>query len=588
MSDDRRGTRRAPAGIAAALAATALLGCTFVPTSGPVVEGRTVVTGGSGSVVRVIARPPTPGATPEDIVRGFLAASASSEDDFAVARSFLTPQAAERWRPTSGIRVYDTPVLSADSSLVRLAAALIATVDPAGHLTIAPTDAAIEASFGLVRSTGEWRIADPPTGLLLTRGDLARGYRTLPAWYLGVGDDVLVPTGVTIPITAAGGATVLARSLLAGPPQWLAPAVRTAIPEGTRLSIDAVPIIESTAQVDLDRGVLGIDPASRRLLAGQLVTTLTGLPGVTAVRVSVAGQPLLVPGASEPFTAADFADLLPDPGAPTSLVASLNGQIVTTAGDPAVSPRPVTPARLARRLPLTSPAVDFTRGRWAAKVAGRPAVALGSTGSASGLPGPGRGAEVVIALPGGGVRGPVLGPDGRFWLTGGGAVYTVDERGLAEVALAPAATEVLAVAPSPDGARVALIVRGPSGDVLRLAALSTTAAPEVQSLLTGVRPIARDPLRVASVAWRDATSLVVIAGTVGPTEVPTMAVVNVLDGSVRSLPGLIGARSITAAAGHPVIAASGEEAQPILQRLSENRWQVISQGSAPAYAPGTP
>jgi len=155
MSDDRRGTRRAPAGIAAALAATALLGCTFVPTSGPVVEGRTVVTGGSGSVVRVIARPPTPGATPEDIVRGFLAASASSEDDFAVARSFLTPQAAERWRPTSGIRVYDTPVLSADSSLVRLAAALIATVDPAGHLTIAPTDAAIEASFGLVRSTGE-------------------------------------------------------------------------------------------------------------------------------------------------------------------------------------------------------------------------------------------------------------------------------------------------------------------------------------------------------------------------------------------------------------------------------------------------
>lgn len=587
MTNHRRRIPRTATCLALALAALALPGCTFVPTSGPVVEGRTVVTGGSGSVVRVIARPPAPGATPEEVVRGFLAASASSEDDFAVARSYLTAPAAERWRPTSGIRVYDTPVLTSASPLVRLAATLVATVDPAGHLTIAPTDAAIEASFGMMQTAGQWRIAEPPTGLLLTRGDLARGYRTLPTWYLGVGDDVLVPTGVTIPITTAGGATVLTRSLLEGPPQWLAPAVRTAFPDGTRLSIDAVPIVESTAQVDLDRGVLGIDSASRRLLAAQLVMTLTGLPGVTAVRVSVAGQPLLVPGAVEPFTAADFADLLPGTGTVTTLVASLAGQIVSTVGDPAIPPVPVTPARLAQRLPLTSPAVDFTRGQWAAKVAGRPAVALGSTGSASGVA-DSSGTELVIAVPGGEVRGPVLGPDGRFWLTGGGSVYTVDERGLAEVVLAPAATEVLAVAPSPDGARVALIVRGPGGDVLRLAALSTTAAPEVQSLLTGVRPIAREPLRVASVVWRDPLSLVVLAGPVGPTEVPTMAVVSVLDGSVRPLPGLIGARSLTAAAGQPIIAASGDEAQPILQRLSENRWQVISLGFAPAYAPGEP
>lgn len=588
----RRGRPALPAVLVLGVAAGALgmTGCTLVPTSGPVVQGRTVVIPGADSVVRVIARPPAAGAEPAEIVRGFLAASASPEDDFAVARSYLTREAAERWRPGTGTRVYDaSAALTAQAAEVRLSAPLLAVIDGSGHLTVTPPEASLTVTFGLTRVARQWRIDQPPAGLLLTRGDLARGYRTYPAWYLGVAREVLVPAGITLPVTAAGTPTALTRALLAGPPPWLAPAVRSALPAGTRLTVDAVPVIDGVAAVELDAGVLIADPADRRRLAAQVVTTLTGLPGVTGVRIAVSGVPVTVPGASQPFTVADFADLQVQPVEPLTLVASLAGRIVTSPGDPALPPVPVTSSSLTDQVALTSPAVDFTRGRWAAKVAGQAAVVVGELPNGSRrIPRTDATGALRIPVPGGGVRGPTLGPDGRVWLAGGGSVFTVDERGLAQVDTSPVGTDVLAVAPSPDGARVALIVRTPAGDVLRLAALSTTAAPEVQSVLTGVQAVERDLTRVDSVAWRDPLTLVAVNGQTGPTEIPAIVVVNVLDGSERPLPTLIGARNITATVGASIIAASGDDTQPILHRLTESGWQVIGQGGTPAWAPGTP
>ena len=96
MSARARGSRGASllAGGAAAAACRCSSACASVPTSGPIEQGPVVDAGESTQFIRVIAAPPSQGASPADIVRGFLEANASLESDHAIARRYLTPPAA--------------------------------------------------------------------------------------------------------------------------------------------------------------------------------------------------------------------------------------------------------------------------------------------------------------------------------------------------------------------------------------------------------------------------------------------------------------------------------------------------------------
>lgn len=85
--------------VAAITAGLLLTGCSAIPSSGPVVQGPRIDVVGSGGYVRVIARPPSPGMSPEALVRGFLDACASLTDGDETARLYLTPGAAQQWNP---------------------------------------------------------------------------------------------------------------------------------------------------------------------------------------------------------------------------------------------------------------------------------------------------------------------------------------------------------------------------------------------------------------------------------------------------------------------------------------------------------
>jgi hypothetical protein len=80
---------RRAAVVIAALVAPLLAGCAVIPTSGPIQQGAEVGVETTDQVIRVIARPPQSDMTPTQIVSGFLQASASFEDDHAVARWIL-------------------------------------------------------------------------------------------------------------------------------------------------------------------------------------------------------------------------------------------------------------------------------------------------------------------------------------------------------------------------------------------------------------------------------------------------------------------------------------------------------------------
>ena len=65
--------------------------------------------------------------------------------------------------------------------------------------------------------------------------------------------------------------------------------VRSAIPEGTQLTISAVRILNRVAQVDLDSDALAAGQQDRRDMLGQLQSTLLQLPGVDDISLSVNG-----------------------------------------------------------------------------------------------------------------------------------------------------------------------------------------------------------------------------------------------------------------------------------------------------------
>ena len=100
----RRGLRRMLAGAALLVAVSVLSACVGIPASGPVAEGPTID--------KEVGRPnvylpegPTPGATQEQILRGFISAFVGPQNDYKVARQFLTTDFSGKWEPRSSVLV---------------------------------------------------------------------------------------------------------------------------------------------------------------------------------------------------------------------------------------------------------------------------------------------------------------------------------------------------------------------------------------------------------------------------------------------------------------------------------------------------
>ncbi|MEP7036566.1 MAG: GerMN domain-containing protein, partial [Actinomycetota bacterium] len=293
---------RALAGCVAVAVAIALSACGGLPTVSAVQQG-SLVGEQAAQPIRVQPDGPSFGATPDQIVRGFIRAGAGAgfDDDHAIARSFLTPNVKDDWQPDSGVQVFGdrTPPkyeLVAPST-VRVTASVVAEVDSDGHYREMPTGSLAHATFGLQKMSVGWRIALPPKsfGLWLSSSDLDRIYQPFTIAYVSAAARTIVGDRRWFPITS-GLATTLARAQLAPVPSYLGGAVQTGIPAGTVLAVDAVPIQSGLAVVDLSGAALSADPDLRRAMWAQFVTTLMQVPEVTEVSLEVRGAPLNLPG----------------------------------------------------------------------------------------------------------------------------------------------------------------------------------------------------------------------------------------------------------------------------------------------------
>lgn len=298
----RTGIRRLSA-VATALAALLLVaGCTGLPTSGPPNAGLVVGEETDDPAFFDIADDPEPGASPTDIVQGFIDASMTPTDSWEIARKFLTDDFSRAWKPEAGVaidssverRAYDSNVQPEDedatSAEVTVTLDQIASVDADGAYTA--DDGIAKATYRLEREQGgEWRISEARDGVTLDAETFGQVYEKFALKYFDPTWTHLVPDVRWFPRRAAMATTVV-RALISGEPsEWLAPAVRPFSADVGMVG-DSVTVDESqVASVPLTRAALSASPTDLARMRTQLEASLEG-SGVTQVRLSVDGVPL--------------------------------------------------------------------------------------------------------------------------------------------------------------------------------------------------------------------------------------------------------------------------------------------------------
>ena len=331
--------------LAAAVALLGLLaGCVSVPTAGPVekVAGQPPA---CQNCLNVDVAPPSAGDEPKQVVQGFLRATSNFQPNYAVARQFLTTGAGEKWAPESGVSIYSGSIQAAGTTVI-LDGRLVGSLG--SDRSYAAQDRAWRVNFGMVKENGEWRISTPPPGLMVAEFAFSSFYQPYNLYFVGNGS-ALVPNPIYLPNlrNPASTASVLMRALLNGPSDWLAPAVTSAIPEGTALSVDAVTINDDVAQVALSDNVLSLNDGQRTLLAAQVLYTLqpTGIQGVV---FTVNQKPYAIPGADpgtfEVTLDSRFADFDPIPsGIVDSIYTAQGNKVTVTASTSLTDPGQAIP-----------------------------------------------------------------------------------------------------------------------------------------------------------------------------------------------------------------------------------------------------
>lgn len=556
--------------LAAALAVVLFLaGCAGIPSSGEVLSG-------GGPVVAVdplVPVAPLPGASddPVTLTDNFIQACAAGvSGSFAVALEYLTPTASLTWDPEAKVTVFGsgdfTPVWDETAKTVTYSLPVIATVDATGIFTEVDPGTPQDIVFGMTQdATGKWRISGIDSGIVLAGAHFDDLFRPVEIAFASADGRFMVPDLRWVP--RSNSATFAANALLGGPSPWLADAVQTGIPLTGALLLQAVPISDGRASVALDSSAGG-NQAERALARLQFVKTLTQLPDVTSVDVTIGGLAV----------DADPAVQLEDAPIPArAAVAFVNGRLGAWDGDALT----VVPPK-AGALPegANSPALSYD-GKTVAFLVGpselvtSDALAAGTVALDPAGAAPDGIMPVTVAYEGSDLTTPSF--DWYGW------VWTAEREGTGSlVAIAPGAApiavsvpwlegrEIGAVRVSHDGARVAILSR--EGGLWRLdvaglirdTAGSPMSVGQPLSVGLGVGP-------ASHLVWVDGRTLAVLAdGPAGSTPSLGISVVGggttVLSSSADAV--AIAARNLTSSIA--VVTREGE----IFQRSSAG-WSKV-------------
>lgn len=285
-------------GVASVSALTlALSGCVGLPTASPVVSGQAI--NGSGDREAIAIEPNGPGVSddPRQIAQGFMQAQISSDDNYAIAREFLTNGAQTAWKPGTTSTVFGSEsqlsITRPDVGTVVLSVPIVGTLSPDGRLTRANPGTTAALKFGMAHTTSGWRITSVPKnmGVWISEDDFLRTYTAESIYYPSRSGATLVPDARWLP--KIGLTTALARAALSQPSPWLKDVVASPFPASTDLQVDSVPVNHSgVADVSLTSTALTASAAQKTAIWAALAATLDEDPSVSAINITVHGRRL--------------------------------------------------------------------------------------------------------------------------------------------------------------------------------------------------------------------------------------------------------------------------------------------------------
>jgi hypothetical protein len=594
------------AGLAGLAAAAAVLaaGCATVPTVG---QPRAVIgaVGQSPQFVQPIPPVPQHGWHADQVVLGFVAASASFARHHAAAQQFLSPAARRTFRlgswPVTVVQgqLKATSIKLAPNTMqVTLPTKQLATISDVGQEVYRPTNR--QYTFTVVKTGGVWRISHVSSpALLLSQKTFMDVFQPRNLYFWSPTGLSLVPEPVFAPQqdTYAAAAASLVNALLRTNQDrgdslhdrtWLAGATQTAFPPGTTLIGNKVAIAGQTAIVNLGGAAAKANSTGLSNMAKQLVTTLTstsyGAPAIARhVNLLVNGQ------------LADSNEQ-PDPpgGAPASSLLyylASNGTVSVWSGQSKAIRNPVGRGQI----PFTELAVLTEPSESTRLFAGAAPSGQGCTVYHGALTG--TTALTATALP-----DPHSGPCTSVSWDSQGAIWAVTGRGIwvlpsghqqfvpvtsedgGSLPLlpgdSPAGYHVLSVRVAPDAVRVAMLIQldgkgkvpGPK-QVVMAAVTRTRQGQFLLGSTVAVGPTLSDPI---ALSWLDPDDLVVLARS-------ELYAVPVNGGAqVAITPAPAAAISVTAT-GQGHIALAGGNQIWISSGPDQGMQQISAQGSSAAY-----
>lgn len=284
--------------IAITIAIITLLGaCAGLPQRGAVTVVPKTDTPSGG--VALDAKGPSEGATPEELIQGFLrAASAGTSDDYRVAREYLTPEAAARWKPAKSVSIFsdsDSIEYSKTSTGAVVASVpALASLDAKGRYIAATQGSTISRHFSLmINADGEWRIGELDDSVLISQTLFASLYVRAPLYFLNASSSSFVPEVRWYPRSRA--LAMMSKALISAPSEWLSKVAHSAFTSVDGKADLSVSVEAGVAQVDLPVGAASLKEQDLGFLQAQFTKTLVGSGLVQDVRLLAGGAKLEIP-----------------------------------------------------------------------------------------------------------------------------------------------------------------------------------------------------------------------------------------------------------------------------------------------------